>query len=131
MPPFAVLLFNTVTAAALLVVGFNGRLAPRSASWLAGIGALPLMNAAVVFAFVFGEDDYRDNGISRWQAYRSPGGALGPMFVVSIALLVACGVLLIYTALRGPRRLLRPVALTGGLAALFLVNATIVGFNTN
>ena len=46
-------------------------------------------------AYVFGEDSYRGNGISRWDAYRSPGGALGPMFVLSVALLAGCAALLL------------------------------------
>ena len=131
MPPFVVLLLNTLTALVLLFVGSSGRLARMFAARLTGMGALPLLDAAVLSAFVFGEDDYRDDGISRWQAYRSPGGALGPMFVASVALLMACAVLVAYTTFRGRRHLLRLAAFVGGLASLFLVNATILGFSLN
>jgi hypothetical protein len=30
-----------------------------------------LLDAVLLAAFVFGEDSYRDNGTSRWDAYRS------------------------------------------------------------
>jgi hypothetical protein len=61
--------------------------------WLSGrsviLAALPLLNAVLLTLYVFGEDSYRGNGISRWDAYRSPGGALGPMYVLSVALMAA------------------------------------------
>jgi hypothetical protein len=80
---------------------------------------------------VFGEDSYRDNGISRWDAYRSPGGALGPMFVVSVAVMVACAGLLVYSGIGGHRRLLRSTLFAVGSAGLFLLVPTIIGFSTN
>lgn len=131
MLPSAVFLVNTVTALTLLGVGGSERLARRFAAGLTGLGALPLLNAALLSAFVFGEDDYRDNGSSRWNAYRSPGGALGSMFVASVVLMAACAACLGYASFRGRRPLLRTAAVAGGLVALFLVNATIVGFTAN
>ena len=50
--------------------------------------AVPLAYVALLFAYVFGEDSYRGNGISRWDAYRSPSGALEPMFWATVALMV-------------------------------------------
>ena len=80
---------------------------------------------------MFGEDSYRGNGISRWDAYRSPGGALGPMFVLSIGLMIVYAALLIYAGLRGHNRLLRVTALAAGITALFLLTPTYLGFSLN
>ena len=93
--------------------------------------AVPFLTAGLLLAYVFGEDSYRDNGISRWDAYRSPGGALGPMLVVSVTLMAICAALLIYAGLRRRRRLLRLTLLAEGTTALLLLNATIIGFSTN
>ena len=132
MPPEPVLLTNLVAAAALLAAAAAGRsLARRRARWSAALAVLPLLNAVVISAYVFGEDSYRGNGISRWDAYRSPGGALGPMFVLSLALLCACAGLLLYAGLRGRARLLRASALAGALVSATLVTATVLGFTLN
>jgi hypothetical protein len=40
-----------------------------------------------------------ENGISGWDAYRSPGGALGTMFVLLIALVVVCVAMIAYAGL--------------------------------
>lgn len=80
---------------------------------------------------MFGEDDYRGNGISRWDAYRSPGGALGPMFVLSIGLMIVSAALLVYAGLRGRNSLLRVTALAAGVTALFLLTPTYLGFSLN
>ena len=131
-----VLVVNLVVAAALLLLAVayptlrrtsRGRLL-RAAVLLA---LLPIVLAGVLSAYVFGEDSYRGNGISRWEAYRSPGGALGPMFVVSIALLCTCGVLVAYAGWRGRVRLLCGTALAGGVVSLVLVTATVIGFTAN
>jgi hypothetical protein len=50
---------------------------------LAVVAALPLVTATLLAAYAFGEDGYRRNGVSRRDAYRSPGGALGAMLVAS------------------------------------------------
>ena len=130
MPAFAVLICNTLTAVVLLAVGGSERFARGIAPQAAAV-VLPLVNAALLSAYVFGEDDYRDNGTSRWDAYRSPGGALGALFVASVALMVVCGLLLAYAFLRGEARVVRPAAFVGGLSALFLVTPTIMGFTLN
>jgi hypothetical protein len=92
---------------------------------------LPLSAAAVLSLYVFGEDSYRHSGISRWDAYRSPGGALGSMFVLSVALMASGGAALAYTSVRGRRRVFRAAAVTSGLVSLILVTATIIGFSSN
>ena len=50
------------------------------------------------------------NNISRWDAYRSPGGALGWTFVLSVALMAVCAAVLFYAGLRGRDGLLRVTA---------------------
>ena len=125
-----VLLASLAIAAALLVVA-GSRLREGLARRWGALAALPLLIALLLILYVFGEDSYRGNGISRWDAYRSPGGALGPMFVLSLALLCACAGLLLYAGLRGRARLLRASALAGGLVSATLVTATILGFTLN
>ena len=131
-----VLVVNLVVAAALLLLAVAYpalRRMSRGRLWRAAVSLalLPIVLAGVLSAYVFGEDSYRGNGISRWDAYRSPGGALGPMFVVSVALLCACGVLIAYAGWRGRVRLLCGTALAGGVASLVLVTATVIGFTAN
>ena len=101
-----------------------------SARW-ALVSALPLLNGAVLIAFVLGEDTYRDNGISRWDAYRSPGGALGPMLVLAVALTAVLAALLALAAFRGHRWLFRSVAGAAAVTGLLLVMVTIIGFSSN
>jgi hypothetical protein len=64
--------------------------------------------------YVVGEDDYRDNGISRWEAYDA--------HLVTVAALVAgfatCVVALL--AARGRRRLARAAGALGALSAVLL-----------
>jgi hypothetical protein len=129
--PGFILLVSFLVGVALLVIASNGRLARVLSRQSVALAALPLLTAALLTLYVFGEDSYRRNGISRWDAYRSPGGALGPMFVLSVALMVVCAALLFYAGLRGRDLLLRVTAFVGGLASLVLVTATIVGFSSN
>jgi hypothetical protein len=131
-----VLLVNLVVAAALLVLALAYPSLRRASRRSLSLAALPLavpptLLAAVLSAYVFGEDSYRGNGISRWEAYRSPGGALGPMFVLSVALMCACAVLIVCAGRRGDVRLLCGTALAGGLTSLVLVTATVIGFTAN
>lgn len=126
-----VLLANFLVAAVLLTVAASNRLARVLSRKPLALAVLPLLTAVLVTVYVFGEDSYRGNGISRWDAYRSPGGALGPMFVLSVALMVGCAALLFYAGLQGRDRLLRATALAGGLTSLGLVTATIAGFTLN
>jgi len=101
---------------------------------LAGLllAAISLADALLLGLFVFGEDSYRDNGTSRWDAYRSPsGGALGPMFVVSLLLLGTAAGLFALAGSSGRPRLLGMTALATALVCVFLVTATVIGFSAN
>jgi hypothetical protein len=129
--PSVVLLVSVLAGAGLLVIAGNRRLVHLLSRRSAALAALPLVTAVLLIVYVFGEDSYRGNGISRWNAYRSPGGALGPMFVASVGFMVVCAALLVYAGLRGRGRLLRLAAFVGGLASLVLVPATIIGFSSN
>ncbi len=131
MSPGPVLLANFLVAVALLAVASSDRLVRSLSRRSAALAALPLLSAVLLTVYVFGEDSYRRNGISRWDAYRSPGGALGPMFVLSVALMVGCAALLVYAGLQGSDRLLRVTALVGGLTSSVLLTATIIGFSVN
>lgn len=112
-----------------------------AAAWLRDLGrgrvrqllfsALLLLSAGLLAAYVFGEDTYRGGGISRWDAYRSPGGALGSMFVASVASLTLSAGLVAYAGLRNDLRLFRRAALGAGVCSLLLVMPTIIGFSTN
>jgi hypothetical protein len=129
--PSVVLLVSVLAGAGLLVIAGNRRLVHLLSRRSAALAALPLVTAVLLIVYVFGEDSYRGHGISRWNAYRSPGGALGPMFVASVGFMVVCAALLVYAGLRGRGRLLRLAAFVGGLASLVLVPATIIGFSSN
>ena len=129
--PELVLLANFSVAAALLAVATSHRLVRLLSHHSLALAALPLLTAVLVTVYVLGEDSYRGNGISRWDAYRSPGGALGSMFVLSVALMAVCAALLFYAGLRGRDRLLRVTAFAGGLASLGLLTATVIGFTVN
>jgi hypothetical protein len=121
------LALNLVVAGSLLAAT---AVTGRSRRWIV-LSALPLLDAGLLAAYVFGEDTYRSGGISRWEAYRSPGGALGPMFVGSIAALGLCTALLLYSGLGDQPRLFRWSALAGGVCTLLLITPTIIGFGTN
>lgn len=131
MSPELVLLAIVLVAATLLAVTVSDRLRRLLARRLVILAALPLLTAVVVTAYVFGEDSYRGNGISRWDAYRSPGGTLGPMFVLSILLMATCAALLLYAALRKQDGLLRLAAFGGAATSLALVMPTVLGFTLN
>ena len=79
---------NTVVGVVLIGVSISERLTRGRSRWLAGLSVLPLLAAPLLAAYVFGEDSYRGGGVRRWDAYRSPGGALGPMFVLSLGLMI-------------------------------------------
>jgi hypothetical protein len=93
--------------------------------------ALLLLNAGLLAAFVFSEDTDRADGTSRWDAYRSPGGALGGMFAASVASLALFAFVLAYSGLRDSPRLFRSAALARSVCSLFLVLPTVVGFSVN
>jgi hypothetical protein len=116
-----------IAVAVLLVFAFG---ATRAALRRTAVAAV-LLNAGVLAAFVFGEDTYRDHGISRWDAYRSPGGALGFLFIASVAGLLLIAAVLAYAEVRRSPRLFRAGTLGGIACALFLVVPTVIGFSTN
>jgi hypothetical protein len=119
VPPFVALL--ACLAAGLILAVTAVRPLGRAAA------AVPLALGAFFVVWVFSEDTYRRNGISRWDAYRSPGGALTGLFVVSVAVLaVACVALAV---LRG--RAYRLAATVAALAVLFVVVPTVLGFSLN
>ena len=131
MPPGFVLLANLAVGVLLVAVAGTSRLARRLVRRSVTLASLPLLLAAVLSVYVFGEDSYRGNGISRWDAYRSPGGALGSMFVLSVALMAVCAAGLVYAGLGAKERLFRVAAFAGGLTSLILLTATIIGFTAN
>jgi hypothetical protein len=116
-----------IAVAVLLAFTFG---ATRAALRRTAVAAV-LLNAGVLVAFVFGEDTYRDHGISRWDAYRSPGGALGVLFIASVAGLLLVAAVLAYAEVRRSPRLFRAGTLSGIACALFLVVPTVIGFSTN
>ena len=124
MEPAFALAPHLVITLTLLVLAGVGRRAVLFAT-------LPLLDAALLAAYVFAEDTYRGNGISRWDAYRSPGGALGPMFIASLVLLVGTAALLGFAAARDRGGLFRLVALAGAAGGIVLVLPTIIGFSAN
>jgi len=126
-----VVLVDISIALLLLAVATSGRLTRGCHRRSATTAALPLLAAIVLAVYVFGEDSYRGNGISRWDAYRSPGGALGPMFVLSIGLMIVYAALLAYAGSRGRNRLLRVTALAAGITVLFLLTPTYLGSSLN
>ena len=121
---------------ATLVVALCPFFVPRDSapSWNARtclLLAVPLAYVALLFAYVLGEDSYRGNGISRWDAYRSPGGALEPMFWATVALMVlAVGSMVLAIAQRRGR-LLRASAIGATAVALLLGVPTLMGFSLN
>lgn len=131
MPPGFVLLANLAVGALLVAVAGTSPLARVLVRRSVTLASLPLLIAAVLSVYVFGEDSYRRNGISRWDAYRSPDGALGSMFVLSVALMAVCAAGLVYAGLGAKERLFRVAAFAGGLTSLILLTATIIGFTAN
>jgi uncharacterized membrane protein YkvI len=129
--PGLVLAVNLSVAVALLVVAADRRLVRLGSSHSVVLAVLPLLVAVLLTAYVLGEDSYRGHGVSRWEAYASPDGALAWMFVGSLALLVVCAAMLVYAGRRGRDRLSRVTALAGRLTCLVLLTAAILGFSLN
>jgi hypothetical protein len=122
---------NTVVGVVLIGVSISERLTRGRSRWWAGLAVLPLLAAALLAAYVFGEDSYRGGGVRRWDAYRSPGGALGPMFALSLGLMTLFAALLAFAGLRRDTSLVRLTAFVAGVTALVLLNATGLGFSLN
>jgi len=131
VPASVVLLASFLIGASLLVVATHARLAGFLSRGSVVLAALPLSAAVLLAIYVFGEDSYRANGTSRWEAYRSPGGALGPMFVLSVALMTLCAALLVYAGMRRRERLFRLTACACGITSMLLLPATTMGFSLN
>jgi hypothetical protein len=125
------LLVNFLVALTLMAFGAKRFLAGGMGRGAVAFAFLPLVDAVLLLAFVFGKDTYRGNGISRWDAYRSPGGALGPFFVLTLLLLAVSCALLVYSGLRGRGQLFASTAVVSGTLALFFVTGTIIGFSAN
>ena len=129
MPPI-------VLVAATVLVALCPFLVPRlgAAEWRARtylLPVVPLAYVALLVAFVFGEDSYRGNGISRWDAYRSPGGALEPMFFATVVLMVLAAASMILAVAQKRGRLMRASAVGAAVVALFLGIPTVMGFSLN
>jgi hypothetical protein len=118
-------------AVVLVAVAARADLVARRSSASVVLAVVPLLAAGVLVTYVFGEDSYRDNGTTRWDAYRKPGGALGPMFVLSVALMVVFAALIGYAAGSGRERLLRMASIGAGVTVLMLLIPTAVGFSLN
>lgn len=129
MPP--VVLFAATVLVALCVF-----LVPRvgASEWKVRarlLPVVPLVYVVLLVAYVFGEDSYRGNGISRWDAYRSPGGALEPMFFATVALMILAGGFMILAAARQQGGLMRASTLGATVVAVFLGIPTVMGFSLN
>jgi hypothetical protein len=131
VPPFFLLLYDICLAVILLAAAASAFTGRRLGLGHLAVAALVLLDAVLLAVFVFGEDSYRDNGISRWNAYRSGWDALGPMFVVSMVVLIGCSVLLTVATLRDRGRHFAVAGTVVAIAAVFLVVPTVIGFSNN
>lgn len=130
MPPILALVVNLTAAALLVLVGLRAK--PEGGGGrAAAVTVLPLLSAGVLAFFVFSDDSYRDDGTSRWDAYRSDGGALAALFVVSLSAMAVSAALLAYSATRARGGLFRSTAVVAGLAAGLLSTATVIAFSAN
>jgi hypothetical protein len=108
--------------------GLAGRFGVRT---YLGLALLPVAAGALLSVFVFGEDSYRDNGINRWDAYYSPGGAVHVLYMLSA---LACCVLAAVLALAGVKArhsICRIAGIVGGLGAGLLTTITFIAYSSN
>jgi hypothetical protein len=129
VPPIIVIAANALVALCPLLLTGGGEPDWRARARL--LPALPLASVALLIAFVFGEDSYRGNGISRWDAYRSPGGALAPLFIATVVLMTLAASLMIFAVVRDRRHLGRASVLGAAAVALLLAIPTVIGFSAN
>jgi hypothetical protein len=129
VPPIVVIAANVLVALCSFLLTRVGGSGWRARTRL--LPALPLASLALLLVFVFGEDSYRRNGISRWDAYRSPGGALEPMFFATVALMTLAAGSMIFAVVQHRRRLMRASALGAAVVALLLGIPTVIGFSAN
>ena len=92
---------------------------------LAALALVPAAAAVAMVAFVLSEDDYRDNGTSRWDAYRSPGGELGEVFVGCVAAAVVAAVLIAYGASRRPPQFTKAALLAAAFVLFAFIPITV------
>jgi hypothetical protein len=126
MAPFPVFAASVAAALALALASVG-----RTRVWSSAAALIPAGLAALLVLYVTMDDTYRDDGTSRWDAYRSPGGALGLLFGASLVLLGACAVALAVTAFSRRPRGYRVTALLGALAVVLVVLPTVAGFSLN
>mgnify|MGYP006315691637 CR=1 FL=1 len=131
VPSFLVFVVCLLGPVALLGAGAYALTVPRLGRWSRAFTILPLLFATLLAAYVFGEDSYRGNGISRWDAYRSPGDDLGVLFVVTMLALIGCSGALGYAALRDRRWQFASWAFVTVSGAMLLMFATFIGFSNN
>jgi hypothetical protein len=84
MPTQFVLLANVLVGLTLFALAARASFVRWLSDRFVALPVVPRLDAVLLTLYVFGEDSYRGNGISRWDAYRSPGRALGPMYVPSV-----------------------------------------------
>jgi hypothetical protein len=129
VPPIVVIAANVLVALCLLLLIRAGGLGWGGRTRL--LPALPLASLASLLVFVFGEDSYRGNGTSRWEAYRSPGGALEPLFFATVVLMALAAGAMTLAVVQQRRRLLRASAQGAAVVALLLGIPTVIGFSSN
>jgi hypothetical protein len=128
--PFHLILALLIGAGVLTAVALSSAPGHRRARWLAVLAVVPVGAAATMVAFVLAEDTYRDNGTSRWDAYRSPGGALGELFVASVTAACLAGILVACGAVAGRPAITRAALVIAALVLLVFVLIT-VEFSAN
>jgi hypothetical protein len=127
--PIVVIAANVLVGVCPVLLTHLGGLGWRTRTLL--LPVLPLVSVVLLVVFVFGEDSYRGNGISRWDAYRSPGGALEPMFFATVALMTLAAGSIVLAVVRRQDRMMRAAALGAAAAALLLGIPTVIGFSGN
>jgi hypothetical protein len=127
--PIVVIAANVLVGVCPVLLTHLGGLGWRTRTLL--LPVLPLVSVVLLVVFVFGEDSYRGNGISRWDAYRSPGGALEPMFFATVSLMTTAAGSMIFALVRGRYRLMRASVLGAAVVALLLGIPTVFGFSLN
>ncbi len=118
---------GALLAVAVALVASVARRLPRAVALSAAAGSIAVV--ALLAANVFGDDDYVDNGSSRWETRSGNAHAL---FIAEAALglLVAAG--LVFVAIRRRQReRLAPLLTFAGVLEAFGAWAVLVGFNAN
>jgi uncharacterized membrane protein len=120
----------------LLLVGagfllpLRAALLPRSPIGRYGVVLLVLAAVAIglwLSLYAFGEDDYTNNGESRWQTHNSTGSHLFYVVAVSFVLLLA----VVAASLRQRQTLVRVVAMWMAFASALLWFGSALAFDNN